>query len=50
MIWLFVMLALGAGAALWAGISVYLRVRRHMKASDGAMSAEIEHEQEIPHP
>jgi hypothetical protein len=50
MIWLFLILALGAGAALWASISVYLRVRRHLKASDGAMSAEIEHEQETPHP
>jgi hypothetical protein len=50
MIWMFLMLALGAGAALWASISVYLRVRSHMKASDGAVSAEIEHEQETHHP
>jgi hypothetical protein len=38
MIWWFLILALGAGAALWAGISVFLRVRGHMKASDVAMS------------
>jgi hypothetical protein len=50
MIWLFLMLALGAGAALWASISVYLRVRRHLKASDRAMAVEIEHEQETRHP
>jgi hypothetical protein len=34
MIWWFLILACGAGAALWAGISVFLRVRSHMKASD----------------
>jgi hypothetical protein len=49
MIWWFLILAFGAGAALWASIAVYLRVRRHMKTSDGAMSAEIEHEQETRH-
>ncbi|HEX4423754.1 MAG TPA: hypothetical protein VH079_00030 [Terriglobales bacterium] len=38
MIWWFLALALGAGAALWASISVFIRVRSHMKASDGAMS------------
>jgi hypothetical protein len=50
MIWWFLILALGAGAALWASIAVFLRVRGHMKASDGAMSVEIEHEQETRHP
>jgi hypothetical protein len=49
MIWWFLILALGAGAALWASIAVYIRVRSHMKASDGAMSVEIEHEQETRH-
>jgi len=33
MIWWFLILALSAGAVLWAGIAAYLRVRRHMKAS-----------------
>jgi hypothetical protein len=33
MAWWFLIFACGAGAALWAGISAYLRVRRHMKAS-----------------
>jgi hypothetical protein len=33
MMWWFLIFACGAGAALWAGIAAYLRVRRHMKAS-----------------
>jgi ABC-type uncharacterized transport system permease subunit len=33
MMWWFLIFAGGAGAALWAGIAAYLRVRRHMKAS-----------------
>jgi len=36
MIWWFLILALSAGAVLWAGIAAYLRVRRHMTASAGA--------------
>jgi len=31
MIWWFLILALSAGAVLWAGIAAYFRVRRHMK-------------------
>jgi putative exporter of polyketide antibiotics len=31
MMWWFIILSLSAGAALWAGVSAYLRVRRHMK-------------------
>ena len=31
MIWWFLILALSAGAVLWAGMAAYLRVRRHMK-------------------
>ncbi len=31
MIWWFLILAGGAGAALWAGLSLYLYVRRHLK-------------------
>jgi hypothetical protein len=33
MMWWFLIFACGAGAALWAGIAAYLRVRRHMKTS-----------------
>ncbi|MFZ0286766.1 MAG: hypothetical protein WAL32_16180 [Terriglobales bacterium] len=33
MAWWFLIFAGGAGAALWAGIAAYLRVRRHMRAS-----------------
>jgi hypothetical protein len=32
MMWWFLILAFGAGAALWAGIAMYLRVRGHMNA------------------
>jgi hypothetical protein len=49
MIWWFLALALGAGAALWASLSVYIRVRSHMKASDVAMAAESEHDHETGH-
>jgi hypothetical protein len=31
MIWWFLILAFSGGAALWAGIAIYLRVRGHMK-------------------
>jgi hypothetical protein len=33
MMWWFLIFACGAGAALWAGIAAYLRVRRHMRTS-----------------
>ena len=36
MMWWFLIFAGGAGAALWAGIAAYLRVRRHMKISAAA--------------
>ena len=36
MSWWFLILALGGGAVLWAGISAYLRVRSHMKQPPGA--------------
>jgi hypothetical protein len=32
MMWWFLIFAGSAGAALWAGLAAYLRVRRHMKA------------------
>jgi len=36
MIWWFLILALSAGAVLWAGIAAYLRVRRHMSPNASA--------------
>jgi ABC-type uncharacterized transport system permease subunit len=33
MAWWFLIFAGGAGAALWAGIAAYLRVRRHMNVA-----------------
>jgi hypothetical protein len=33
MIWWFLILAVGAGAVLWAAVAAYLGVRRHMKSS-----------------
>jgi hypothetical protein len=33
MMWWFLIFAGGAGAASWAGIAAYFRVRRHMKGS-----------------
>jgi hypothetical protein len=36
MLWWFLILACSGGAVLWAGISIYLRVRRHMKAADAS--------------
>ena len=34
MLWWFLILACSAGAVLWTGIAIYLRVRRHMKIAD----------------
>jgi hypothetical protein len=34
--WWFLIFACSAGAALWAGIAAYFRVRRHMKISAAA--------------
>jgi len=36
MMWWFLIFACAAGAVLWAAIAAYLRVRRHMKTTDGA--------------
>jgi uncharacterized membrane protein YdcZ (DUF606 family) len=36
MLWWFLILAVSAGIILLAGAAIYLRVRRHMKASDTA--------------
>jgi hypothetical protein len=44
MIWWFLILAFGAGAALWAGLSAYLRVKGHLSGatfSTTETSAEI---------
>jgi hypothetical protein len=32
MMWWFVILAFSTGAVLWAGVALYIRVRRHMVA------------------
>jgi hypothetical protein len=34
MLWWFLILACSAGAVLWAGVAMYLRVRHHMKLPD----------------
>jgi hypothetical protein len=34
MLWWFLILVFSAGAVLWAGIAIYLRVRSHMKSPD----------------
>jgi hypothetical protein len=38
MIWWFLILAASTGALLWAGVSLYLRVRRHMTVETGTPS------------
>ena len=42
MLWWFLILALSAGAVLWAGMGVYLRVHCHMK--DTSKKETVEHE------
>jgi len=44
MLWWFLILACSAGAVLWAGMAVYLRVRRHMKASAAGVKKEMQRE------
>ncbi len=47
MMWWFLILACGIAAIAWAGVSLYLRVRQHMKAPKGTLqtaSGKIEHE------
>ena len=44
MIWLFLILAVSTVAVTWAGIALYLRVRRHMQAEKD--SHELEHKRE----
>jgi hypothetical protein len=36
MIWWFLILAAGAGAVVWAAISAYLRVRRHLNGASAS--------------
>jgi hypothetical protein len=43
MAWWFLILAFSAGAVLWAGISAYLRVRGHLKATAALKKSAIEH-------
>jgi len=47
MIWWFLILAAGVGAAVWAAISAYLRVHRHLK--DASASKKETGEQEPDH-
>ena len=42
MLWWFLILAASAGAVLWAGMAVYLRVHRHMKDASKKEAAEQE--------
>ena len=49
MMWWFLILGCGIAAIAWAGVSLYLRVRRHMKGPKGTLQTasgeiEIEHE------
>lgn len=44
MIWLFLILAVCTVAVVWAGIALYLRLRRHMQAEKE--SHELEHKRE----
>jgi hypothetical protein len=44
MIWLFLILACGGGAVLWAWIAAYLRVRRHLKAAAAIRKSGVHHE------
>jgi len=37
MMWWFLILACGIAAIAWAGVSLYFRVRRHMKAPKGTL-------------
>jgi ABC-type uncharacterized transport system permease subunit len=46
MMWWFLILAGSGGAALWAGISAYLRVRRQMRGPVAAIAKKSEVEQE----
>jgi hypothetical protein len=41
MIWWFLILACGVGAVLWAGLAIYIRVRRQWKETSS---------KEPPHP
>ncbi len=45
MLWWFLILACGGGAVVWAAIAVYLRVRQHMKNSNGASKGKLGSEQ-----
>jgi hypothetical protein len=38
MIWWFLILACSTGAVLWAGVALYIRVRRHLRAEHEPLS------------
>jgi hypothetical protein len=46
MLWWFLILAASGGAALWAGMAAYLRVRRQMKGPVAVIAKKNEVEQE----
>lgn len=48
MAWWFLILALSAGAALWAAVSIYFRVHRHMRPGTESREGlnELDHERE----
>lgn len=46
MTWWFLILALSAGVALWAAVSIYLRVRRHLRPDTEPREAVNEHNHE----
>jgi hypothetical protein len=39
MMWWFLILAFCIAAIIWAGLSLYLRVHRHMKSPEGTAAA-----------
>jgi uncharacterized membrane protein YdcZ (DUF606 family) len=46
MLWLFLILGFSGGAVLWAGVAVYLRVSRQMKAPVAARAKKNKVERE----
>ncbi len=42
MLWWFLILAASATVVLWVGIALYLRLRRHLKASHKAVQGTLE--------
>ncbi len=48
MMWWFLILAFSSGAVLWAGVALYIRVRRHLRAEREALAkVESRHNTEL---